>query len=306
MVFRYEYSGGIWIDLEQPNVEEVRDIAREFSISERLETELLSPTPSPLVAEDEGAALLVLHFPVHEAEGSDTKVQEIDFIIGSNFIVTVRYEVIVPLHHLKKLLEAQKLVSNHSAITTDVLLEILFAHLYTSVRDHTDHAAESLSRVEHTMFDERERDTVQSISKIGREFLHLEAALANQEESLIRFLATLGQRDFFGPSFGQRSQRILAERTQVAQLVTTYRAIAAELRETNAALLGARQNEIIKTLTVITVVILPLELIAVTFGIHAPGAPLEQNPNAFWIIIGLMFSTVVLMLVYFSRKRWIF
>lgn len=305
MIFRYEYPGGVWVDLERPTEDEIRHTAREFAISERLETELLSPTPSPLVAGDENTALLVLHFPAHEEGGSDTKNQEIDFIVGKNFIVTVRYEVIVPLHHLKKLLETQKIIGGTNAIATDVLLEILFAHLYTAARDHTDHIATNLARVEKEMFDGHERNTVRLISNISREFLHLEASLANQEESLGHFLNVLTERNVFGPSFIGRARRIGAERTQVAHLIKTHRAIATEMRETNIALLEAHQNEIMKTLTVVTFIFLPLELITFVFGMHALGAPLEQNTNAFWIITGSMLAVGIVITIFVAKKRWL-
>ena len=306
MIFRHEYLGGVWVDLEQPTEEEIRQTAHEFSISERLETELLSPTPSSLVASDEGAALLVLHFPTHGTDDGETKNQEIDFIVGKNFILTVRYEVIAPLYHLKKLLETQELVTGKTPITTEVLLEILFAHLYTSMRDHTNHIADNLMRVEKDMFDGHEHTTVRSISNISREFLHIEAALATQEESLTHFLEVLTQYGLFDASFALRTQRIKTERANVARIVKTHRAVASELRETNAALLEARQNEIMKTLTIITVIMLPLEVIAVTFGMHAQGAPFENDLNAFWIIIMIMAGIAGSMILFFTRKRWIF
>ncbi|HUY62190.1 MAG TPA: CorA family divalent cation transporter [Candidatus Paceibacterota bacterium] len=304
MTFRYDYPDGVWIDLEQPTEEEIHEVARAFSISERLETELLYPTPSPLVANDPSTALLVLHFPEHGEVHGETKSQEIDLVVGAHFIITVRYEVIAPLHRLKKLLETESVVDGTAAISTDVLLEIIFAHLYTSVRDHTSHSADVLARVERDMFGGHERTTVRAISTISREFLHLESALANQEEPLARFLRTLSERSFFGPSFAERTTRILAERIQIAHLVRTHRAVATELRETNSALLESRQNEIMKTLTMITVVVLPLELIAFVFGMHVPGTPLDQNSHAFWIIMAVMLAAVGFMTVYFARKRW--
>lgn len=306
MIFRHEYLDGVWVDLEQPSADDIRQIAQEFSINERLERELLSPTPVPIVTSADGMALLVLHFPTQGTEEGETKSQEIDFIVGKNFILTVRYEIIVPLHHLKKLLEARQLTEGKTPITTDVLLEILFAHLYTSMRDHLSHISGNLARVENEMFDGHERKTVRSISNISREFLHVEAALANQEESLGNFLNALAQYDFFGTSFAERTLRMLAERTHVARIVKTHRAVATELRETNIALLEARQNEIMKTLTTITVIVLPLELIAFVFGMHLPGTPLDQNPNAFSFVMIFMLGTVVLSTVYFTWKRWIF
>ena len=306
MIFRYEYLDGVWIDLEQPTGDDIRKTAQEFSISERIEQELVSPTPIPTAASDDEMALLVLHLPTQGEEKEGTKNQEVDFVVGKNFILTVRYEVVAPLHHLKKLLEAQQLVAGKASVTTDVLLETLFVHLYTAMRDHMNHIADNLAHVEKEMFAGRERTTVRMISNISREFLHMESVLANQEDVLRRFLDALGQYGFFGALFAERSLRIIAERAHVARVVKTHRAIATDMRETNLALLETRQNEIMKTLTVITVVVLPLELIAFIFGMHAPGTPLEHNPNAFWIIMGLMLGAVALMTIYLARKRWIF
>jgi magnesium transporter len=304
MVSRHEYHGGVWVDLEQPTEEEIRAVAHEFSIGEQIEKEMLSPTPTPIVAVEEHATLLVLHFPAHNSE--ETQNQEVDFVVGKHFIVTVRYEVVAPLYHLQKLLETQTAVKGKGSVTTDVLLEILFAHLYTAVRDHTNYIAENLERVERDMFAGQERTTIRAISNFNRQFLRIESCLAHQEEALYRFLNVLKEHSSFGEPFTARIHRILAERAQVARLVGTHRAITTELRETNLALVEARQNEIMKILTVMTVLILPLELIAVTFDLHLLDNPLLEDPHGFLITIGIMVATIGVMLLFFARKRWIF
>ena len=312
MVFRYKYQDGVWVDLEQPTEEEIREVMREFSIGERIGRELFSPTPSPLVTIDSTAALLVIHFPAQDAEKGGMENQEIDFIIGEHFIVTLHHQVIAPLYHLKKLLETRELVTGLSIqtendiITTEVLFEIFFAHLYDSVRDYTNHIASRLSHVEQEMFSGNERKTVRLISDISREFLHLEAALANQEEPLGHFLDALKQSDFFTASFTERAKRILSERSHVSRLITTHRAVATEMRETNIALLEARQNEIMKTLTVVTFIFLPIELVTFVFGMGALGTPLTQNPNAFWIIVSIMLGVGGFMTLILTKKRWLF
>lgn len=306
MISRHEYRGGAWVDLEQPTEEEILEVVQEFSIPKQFEKELVSPTPAPLVAVAGDSTLLVLHFPTHGAENGTTKDQEIDFIIGERFIITIRYEVIAPLYHLKKLLETQKLIAGKDSITTDAMIEVLFAHLYASVRDHTDHAVENITRIERNMFDGHERAAIRAISDINREFLHIEAMLANQEEPLTRFLKAVALSTSFGQSFAARSERILAEHTQAARLISTHRAIAAELRETNAALLGARQNEIMKTLTTVNFIFLPLGLITWTFAMRTEGMPLIDSPDAFWTVLGIMLGVATLLTVFFIRKRWLF
>lgn len=305
MLSRYTYHGGEWIDLEHPTEDEIREITKKYGVSERLETELFAPSPAPLVAADGSVAFLVLHFPTHGADDGEIRDQEVDFVIGSSFIITVRYEVVESIHRLQKLLQTEQLITPQDTMTTDVLLEILFAHLYTSVRNHTTHISEHLTHIEHEMFNGHEHGTVRLISGVSRELLHIEAALANQEEPLNRFLKGLSARGFFGASFGDRAERMLAEHQQVAHLITTYRAVATELRETNTSLIEARQNEIMKTLTVITFIFLPLELITFVFSMHALGTPLEQNPNAFWIILGAMLTAGLFVTIFLIRKRWI-
>ncbi len=307
MIFRHEYRGGVWIDLEQPTDDEIRQIVQDFSINERFEREISSPSPLPFVSSDDTMTLVVLHFPAPGAEvDGSTKNQEIDFIVDKHFILTVRYEIVAPLHRLKKLLETQQLVDGKASVTTEILLEVLFAHLYTSLRDHTNQMAENLTRVEKEMFSGKERTTVRSISNISRAFLHIESALANQEESLGHFFESLIEHNLFSAAFKSRSERILAEGVHIARIVKTHRAAATELRETNIALLESRQNEIMKTLTTMTVIVLPLELIAFIFGMHLPGTPLEQDPHAFQLIMAFMAASVLITTLYFAWRRWIF
>lgn len=311
MIYRQTHHGGVWVDLEQPSDEEIRAVAREFEISERLEAELLSPTPFPLVSDDGRAALAVLHFPSHgnehdsHAEEGDTRSQEIDFIVARHFVITVRYEVIAPLHRLRKLLESDEILGGKSGVTTDTLLEILFAHLYAAVRDHTNHIADRLSRIERDMFAGQQKSAVRAISNVSREYLHLLAALANQEEPLDRFLRALARPTCFGESFNERAERVKSERGQVESLVETHRAVATELRETNSVLLNATQNEIMKTLTVINFVFLPLGLVSWIFAMRTEGMPVIDSPYAFWIVIGIMVCISLTLALFVTKKRWL-
>ena len=108
------------------------------------------------------------------------------------------------------------------------------------------------------------------------------------------------------PRFAPRAERIRAERANVARAVKTYRAIASELRETNIALLGARQNEIMKTLTTVNFILLPLGLISWIFAMRTRGMPLVDSPNAFWLVLALMLGVAALLTAFFVKRRWLF
>ncbi len=125
------------------------------------------------------------------------------------------------------------------------------------------------------------------------------------QNSLSSLLAELSLPNFFGKEFLERSVHIEAEREHVASLISSYREVAAELRDTNDSLLSASQNEVMKTLTVISVIILPLSLIVALFQINVADVPLASDPNAFWIISGSILVLTILLTLYFKYKRWL-
>ena len=94
MLHRHEYKQLVWIDLECPTLEEVRQVANEFGINPNVADELLSPTLRPHTERYEDYLYLVLHFPTlqHPEHTAIAPEHEVDFIIGNEFIITTRYE----------------------------------------------------------------------------------------------------------------------------------------------------------------------------------------------------------------------
>jgi magnesium transporter len=76
------------------------------------------------------------------------------------------------------------------------------------------------------------------------------------------------------------------------------------LEETNESVLNHRVNEILRVLTAISVIVLPLTLIASIWGMNV-GVPGEGDSGDFYIVIGLMVVILVGMLTYFKRRNWL-
>jgi magnesium transporter len=95
---------------------------------------------------------------------------------------------------------------------------------------------------------------------------------------------------------------------QLLDLVDTYRELTADLREYQMSLNSHRMNEIMKVLTVISTIFMPLSFIAGLYGMNFDGSPWNM-PELHWrygylFAIGLMVATVMGMLWYFRRKGW--
>ncbi len=293
------------MDLESPTRAELQEIMREFGVDPRIEEEIVTETPYPIVVSSKDYLYLVLHFPTTDPAGG-AKNQEIDFIIGKNFLITARYEIIDSIHNLHKVFEAEELLEFPAkSDRADALLERVMRRLYGALREDVEVIGKRLAHIEADIFGGKERSTVHVISEINRVLLRFDMTVGRHAESLSSLLAELSQPNFFGKEFLEHSAHIEAEREHVASLISSYREVANELRDTNDSLLSASQNEVMKTLTVITVIILPLSLIVDLFQMTVPGVPLSHNPFGFWIISGLVVLLTLFLVVYSRIKRWL-
>lgn len=305
MIVRHARGKVTWIDIESPTLDELRGVMKEFSIDARIEDEIVSPTPYPLFIPFEEYVYAVLHFPTADPSGG-SKNQEMDFIVGKDFIITARYEVIDSIHNLHKVFEAEELLGlPNTEVKAPVLLERIFRRLYGALGNEAEQAAKRLERIERDIFEGRERATVRAISEVGRTLLRFHTTLARHADPLTAFIQELAKPEFFGKTFREHGAHIEAERVHAATLIESYRAVARELRSTNDSLLSTSQNEIIKTLTVMAFITSPPILIAGVFGMNSEYAPLVGRTDGFWIVIGIMVLSSLSVYILFRLKRWL-
>lgn len=303
MILRHTRGKTVWVDLESPTESEVAQVMAEFEIDERIHQEIATPTPYPLSVSMPGYTYLILHFPVSGSEDG-TKSQEVDFIVGKHFIVTVRYETIESLHTLHRVLEAEELLSA-GATSVGALLERVLSSLYAAISADIERAGKRLERIERDIFSGKEQAAVRTISESGRILLRFATALSRHKEPLADFLAALATPAFLGMHFEKHAAHIEGRRMHAAALVSSYRAVAKELRITNDSLLSASQNQITKTLTVMAFTAVPLTLIASVFGMNVEDMPIVHGPHAFSIILAIMAGAGVILFTYFKSKRWL-
>ncbi|MCI0597542.1 CorA family divalent cation transporter [Candidatus Parcubacteria bacterium] len=304
MITRHERGSVKWVDLEAPTREELRSVMGEFSIDPAIEEEIIIPTPYPLMVGTASYAYLILHFPTADAEGG-ARNQEVDIIVGKEFLITVRYEVLGSIQSLHKAFEAEELMGIPSEGAGAALVERVLRRLYAAIGEETERIARMLERIEQDIFAGKERQTVRAISEAGRVLLRFDTALARHTDPLSAFLCELQTTPFFGKRFSLPAARIEAERAHAANIVGSYRAVARELRTTNDSLLSSSQSEAMKTFTAIALATFPMTLVAAAFTIPAEHTPIIGTAYDFWFIIGIMILVDLVLFAYLKTKRWI-
>ncbi|MBX4192493.1 CorA family divalent cation transporter, partial [Candidatus Parcubacteria bacterium] len=166
MLMRHVQHNLTWIDLISPTPQEIRELMQEFALEPRVAQELLAPTMKSKVERQGHLAYLVLHFPA--LRGIGRSEQEIDFIIGKQFLITTRYEDMDRLHFFAKAFEVDA-VLGHSSMTNGGHIFVAMArNLYQALLNECDAVQRRLLDTEDKIFSGNERKMVLEISLIGR------------------------------------------------------------------------------------------------------------------------------------------
>ena len=303
MLSRYKHEGLTWVDLESPSRTEVRDIMTEFDITPLVAEELLLPSTKPRMETYPGHMSLVLHFPALR-HSHKTREQEIDFIIGRDFLITTRYDTIDPLHNFSKIFEVNSVLSkNNLGDHAGFLFFYMLKKLYNAVEHEVEYIQHDLAVIEGHIFSGQEAEMVSAVSRPARTLLNLRQAIEPHREVLREF-ETSGPR-FFGDNFAPYARALSNEYYRAHNHIVRHTDFLHELRETNTALLSTKQNDTMQRLTVITAIMAPLSILTGIFGINARYIPIVDLPAGFWILLALMGAMVAVTILIFKLERWL-
>ncbi|MFA6397311.1 MAG: CorA family divalent cation transporter [Candidatus Paceibacterota bacterium] len=302
MISRHKYKKLVWIDIESPTKDEIDEISREFKIPQIIEEEVINKTIRSKVDLYDNLIYLILHFPCSHTK-EDSGDQEIDFIIGKDFLITVHYEFVNTLHEFEKKFEINSMlnkdnIGSHAGFLFFHIIKDLYRHLSYKLDDINN----SLREIEVKIFEEKEREMVQAISNVNRKLLDFKQAIRFHFEILKSFEATA--KRFFGEEFSYYLVIMIGEFNKVHNAVESHKEILNDLRDTNDSLLTSKTNRIIRTLTMLTFIPITISLIPLVFGMDV-SVPFTQNPNAFEIILAIMIISVLIIMLIFKSKKWL-
>jgi len=276
---------------------------QEFSIDPLIAEELLLPSFRPKVERRDQVIYLILHFPtLHGTNGKHE--QEIDFVIGKNFLITTRYSVLDPLHSFAKTFDPQTILSqNDGASHGGHLFTNMARSLYIALGRECNTLEKRLDDIEERIFAGEERNMVVRLSHIARLMHTFRQSLLAHDE-MLHSLEPVAAR-FFDPEFSYHVHELLGLYQRIDRRLTHLRDSLLELRETNNSLLSTKQSEIMKNLTIMAFVTFPLTLISSLFGMNAEHIPIVGVFADFWIIIGIMLTIALSFFIFFKHKHWL-
>ena len=299
-------SGGLrWLNVERPRATERAWLEEHFDFHPLDIEDVFSRNQRPKIDEYDDYVFIVLHFPRYDQRVRRLNAAELDVFLGPDFVITLPNE---PLDALEYVFERCRRDEEYR----DSLFSKGPGHLlYRIVDDCVDAGfpmlrkmGGKLERIETAIFEEgRSREVVRDISNVKQEIINFRkivrpqrAVFTDLERSKQRFLAE-AELEIYFDDINDASERIW-------QMLEGYKETAEALEQTNESVLSHELNDVLRILTVLSVVFLPLTLIASIFGMNVR-VPGQQSIAAFWEIMVVMAVILVGMIAFFKRRNWL-
>src|SRR5919112_70305 len=271
-----EAPGLRWINIERPRAVDQAWLEERFEFHPLDYEDVFSRNQRPKVDEYDDYLFIVLHFPAYDKKVSRLNAAELDLFVGPDYLITVQNE---PLQAVEYLFDR---VRSNEELREDLFSKGPGFLLYRIVDDSVDASfpmlrkmGNKLERIEEEIFEgEQSSEVVRDISNVKQEIINFRKIVRPQRSAF---------RDL--------------ERTKA-------RYIAEDLESTNESAIAHRTNETFRVLTAISVIVLPLTLVASIWGMNV-GVPGEQTTTAFWAIMAFMVLLLGGMIAYFRRRGWL-
>jgi magnesium transporter len=298
-------NGLTWIHLESLEPEAVNELRARFGWHPLDVEDVLSKRQRPKIDDyaDEGYLFGVLHFPAYDKAVQRLNAGELDFFLGSDYLVTMPNVELLPVTRLFSRCQEdeqfrEQLFAKGSGRLLYEVLDDLFDYCFPIL----DKIAYKLDSIEDDIEDLRSEEIVNDISRVKQEIISYRKIVKPQRPAL-RLLERHIER-FLPENLELYFDDLVDASERIWDLLDNYKEVVEALEDTNESVISHRQNDVLRVLTVFSVIILPLTLISGIFGMNV-GFPGEGTHAAFWVIVGLMVATIVGMVAFFRYKRWL-
>jgi magnesium transporter len=297
-------AGLTWIHLDGPTLERAQELADRFGWHPLDVEDVMSKRQRPKVDDyaDEGYLFGVLHFPVYDRSIQRLNAAELDIFVGPDYLVTLPAVELLPVTRLFERCRDDEqfregLFSKGSGRLLYEVLDDLFDYCFPIL----DKIGHKLDTVEDDIDDGRFEEIVRDISRVKQEIISYRKIIKPQRPTL-RLLERHVER-FLPEDLELYFDDLVDASERIWDLLDNYKEVVEALEATNEAALSHRQNDVLRVLTVFSVLLLPLTLLASIFGMNVD-FPGFGTAEAFWLIMAAMVVIFAAVLAFFRWRRF--
>ena len=294
-----------WININNPTETEIQYLRENFNFHPLDYEDVLSPLQRPKLDDYQDYIFMVLAFPFYDRTEKEIKGSEIDIFIGHDFLITCSDG---NLEQLNNLFWQCKTSDQLRQLYTDngptMLLYHLINKLQHSCLPMMEHISADISEAEKKIFSGQEKEMVRNILMIKRNINHFRKII-RIHKNVLQKLLTHKEKYFIASTAMSYFGNLVEQTKEIWDGLDNLRETVSDIHSTNESLISFRLNDIMRTLTIFSVIFIPINFIAALFTIPAKNMPLISGHNGFWVIVSLIICVVISLITIFKSKKWL-
>ncbi|MDD3741140.1 MAG: magnesium/cobalt transporter CorA [Bacteroidales bacterium] len=295
-------SGKIhWINLNGVHdTNMIKNIGEKFNIHKLVLEDVLNTHQRPKVDFYDEHIFAVIKMLVYNKEDKSVDSEQVSIVAGSNYLISFQEKSGDVFDPLRKRLQSAS--GKIRTLGSDYLLYAILDIIIDNYFILLESLGEEVEKYETDLIDNANKDILNRIYYLKRENLLLRNAVWPVRELVLQFEKT------DSPLIKKKNIiyfRDLYDHTiQVIDNVEIYRDLLSGLIELYYTNTGNKTNEVMKVLTIISTIFIPLTFIAGIYGMNFKYMPELEWHYAYFGVWGIMITLFVLMIWYFRRKKW--
>ncbi len=299
-------KGLLWIDFASEPPETAQPILESFGFHHLAIEDALQQTHAPKIDDWGDYLYIVLNYMhlVKATEPWDTEIDELDIFLGRNYVITHHDN---PLASMDETWSASQRDPRYSQDGADHLLYKIIDAIVMNYMPIIEKIDEEIDWVEDQVFDRPSSETLARLFTLKRVLLAMRRILLPQREVLNKMARddyqVIDRKDriFF--------RDIYDHLVRLHDVNESLRDLVGGALDTYLSVINNRMNEVMKTLTIITTLFMPLTFVTGFFGMNffAANPPQESwtQPVIFYGTISLMLLTPIFMFFWMRRRTWV-
>jgi len=286
----------IWLDITDISSEESKFLLEEFNLHPLTVEDLIGPN-TRIKVEEFSEYLFSVFYGIKKEKSIE--LQELDFILGKNFIISNHRGEIVTFTHLKNNSEKLSLLFGRG-------VDFIFHHLLDNEIDHffpvLEDIDDKIELIEEEVAKKIRPELLRGIFKIKQKIVIIKKFALPQREK-ISFLAK-NEYKFISKKAIPYFRDIYDHAIRVSDSIDNYREEISGTFDAYMSAVSNNTNEVMKTLSIIATIALPLGVISGIYGTNFDILPGQHIPYGFWMMLGGMFLVIGTMVLLFRRRGW--
>lgn len=291
----------VWTDLAQPTDAEARVLTDVFHFHELAVEDALSEIHHPKVESYGDWLYLILHGIDFKAREHSFRTRDVDFFLGQQYLVTVHGGESRSIRHVAALCERNTRILEEGPVA---LLHRIVDTMIDNYSPEIERLRMRLDRLERSVFGRPDVVLGRRILRFKRDVASLRRIVLPQRDVVAR----LARREFpiISEPLSYRFRDVHDHLVRLSDEAVVFQDRISSLLEAHLATISNQLNGIMKMLTLISTIFLPLNVLTGLYGMNVRLPPLPGGEAAqFWWVLIIMGAIAAAMMVMFRRRNWL-